>query len=103
VTRNSSGYTPVSKDEQAARQECAREHRGSWRVVRRNCNYSAFNGYRRTWSRYSGLTCLRCLRYWRTCAGYVASTPDISAEEMRAWSAGIKVNTDILDPGKDTR
>jgi hypothetical protein len=91
-----SGYEPLSDAEREGGRECAREHRASWRVVIRLANRSAFNGYHRTPSRYSGLACLRCLRYWRTCAGYVPGTPDISREEERAWSAGIKVDAALL-------
>lgn len=55
---------------------CMREHRASWVVVQRNCNYSAFSGYHRTPSDYSGVQCLACGRYWRTKAGYVKGLPD---------------------------
>lgn len=53
--------------------------REAWRVTARNCNYSAFNGYRRTYSDYSEVTCDRrlggCGRFWRTKAAYVAALP----------------------------
>ena len=45
-------------------------------VVERNCNYSAFNGYRCTYSNYSRVRCLRCGQIWRTKARYVAQSPD---------------------------
>lgn len=57
---------------------CARpaEHRGSWYVTARRCNYSAFNGGHRTPSDYSEVFCPPCQRRWRTRAGYVDSLPD---------------------------
>jgi len=63
--------------------ECRKSHRPSWRVVQRNCNFSAFNGYHRTWSAYSGVTCTKegCNRYWRTKAAYVSSLPDYDPKE----------------------
>lgn len=42
-----------------------------WRVMQRYCNHSAFNGYRRTPSDYSTVTCLACGMTWRTNADYV--------------------------------
>lgn len=60
---------------------CRLQHRDRWRVVHRRCNYSAFNGYRRTSSRYSLLVCLTCERRWRTAAGYVETTPDQEARQ----------------------
>lgn len=48
-------------------------------VVHRRCNFSAFNGYRRTWSAYSLVRCTRCSHYWRTRASYVDSAPDAPA------------------------
>jgi hypothetical protein len=67
-----------SADELAANRKCQREHRKSWVVIDRKCNYSAFNGYRRTRSRYSLLRCDHpgCRRMWRTDAAYVDEVPD---------------------------
>lgn len=64
--------------ELAANRKCQREHRGSWVVIDRLCNHSAFNGYRRTRSRYSLLKCNHpgCGRLWRTDAAYVSTIPD---------------------------
>lgn len=93
------GYEPLSGAEREERATCTREHRAPWRVVIRRANTSAFNGYRWTPSRYSGLTCLACLRYWRTCAAYVDGTPDITREEERARSAGIRVDVAKLSAG----
>jgi hypothetical protein len=59
---------------------CMREHRASWVVVARNCNHSAFNGYRYTPSDYSGVKCLDCGRYWRTRAEYVIALPNAPRE-----------------------
>jgi len=42
-----------------------------WRIVQYRCNHSAFNGYARTPSEYSGIRCLACGAYWRTRADYV--------------------------------
>jgi hypothetical protein len=53
--------------------KCAREHRDSWLVVQYHCNFSAFNGYRKTYSDYSGIRCMQCNRFWRTKAAYVES------------------------------
>jgi hypothetical protein len=44
-------------------------------VRQRYCNHSAFNGYHRTPSRYSGVRCDDCLWPWRTLAS-VTSLPD---------------------------
>jgi hypothetical protein len=59
--------------------------RANWRVVDRNCNYSAFNGYHRTWSDYSRVLCMKCWHTWRTKARYVAGLPDQSEAERRKW------------------
>ena len=48
----------------------------AWSVHQRNCNHSAFNGYRRTYSDYSGVFCDRCGTYWRTKAAYVDKLKD---------------------------
>jgi hypothetical protein len=55
---------------------CRRDHFGTWRVLVRYANYSAFNGYHRTPSDYSSLRCGTCGRCWRTSAGYVGQVPD---------------------------
>lgn len=47
-----------------------------WVVWQRNCNHSAFNGYRRTFSEYSSVTCHVCGAVWRTKANYVCLFPD---------------------------
>lgn len=53
-------------------------HRPQWVVTMRECNYSAFNGYRRTRSDYSEVVCLApdCPGVWRTKAAYVDLLPD---------------------------
>jgi len=43
----------------------------AWVVLQRNCNHSAFSGYRRTWSAWSSITCVVCDATWRTKASYV--------------------------------
>ena len=47
----------------------------NWVVLQRNCNHSAFSGYRRTPSRYSMVFCRSCTALWRTKALYVAELP----------------------------
>ena len=49
-----------------------------WVVTMRNCNQSAFNGYRVVYSDYSEVRCLRCHGVWRTKAAYVAKLKDVS-------------------------
>lgn len=51
-------------------------HRSTWVVVDRECNYSAFNGYRQTPSAYSLIRCGEGGAMWRTKAGYVDDLPD---------------------------
>jgi hypothetical protein len=48
----------------------------AWIVLSRNCNHSAFSGYRRTPSAYSEVACLRCRSIGRTKAAYVAKLKD---------------------------
>lgn len=53
-------------------------HRPWWWVSQRWCNYSAFNGYRKTPSAYSLVECPLCpaqFSGWRTKAGYVNELP----------------------------
>lgn len=52
-----------------------------WRVLTREGNYSAFNGYRFTPSNYSSVTCIRCHCVWRTKAPYVAQLVDATLAE----------------------
>lgn len=67
-----------SADELAANRKCQREHYSDWVVIDRKCNYSAFNGYRRTRSAWSRVRCDSpgCGRMWRTKAAYVDGLPD---------------------------
>ncbi len=51
-------------------------------VLDRNCNYSAFSGYHRTYSDYSRVGCTKCGHTWRTKAGYVDAAPDGTYEEL---------------------
>jgi hypothetical protein len=67
----------LSAESRARAAACAREHRATWRVLARECNYSAFNGYHYTPSDYSSLRCGTCGRCWRSNAGYVAQVPDV--------------------------
>lgn len=48
----------------------------AWVVWQRNCNQSAFNGYRRTYSDYSSVRCISCEAFWRTKANYVPQLKD---------------------------
>ncbi len=58
---------------------CRCGNRDAWRVWTLLANYSAFNGYRRTYSDYSEVSCEReeggCGAIWRTKARYVHSLP----------------------------
>jgi len=47
-----------------------------WVVIQRNCNFSAFNGYRCASSDYSCLQCHVCGAIWRTKADYADRLPD---------------------------
>lgn len=53
-----------------------------WRVIQRNCNHSAFNGYHKTYSEYSSVVCLRCGAVWRTKAHYIPYTPDAEEKDI---------------------
>jgi len=55
---------------------CAVKDKSKWQVIQRNCNHSAFNGYRRTRSDYSSVTCTVCGHVWRTKAAYVMDLVD---------------------------
>lgn len=52
----------------------------NWVVVNRKCNYSAFNGYKRTPSDYSAIKCQSCIACWRTKAGYVKKLRDFKKQ-----------------------
>lgn len=56
---------------------------GQWIVIHRRCNYSAFNGYKRTPSAYSLVGCKECSKLWRTKAKYVWRLSDGTMEEIR--------------------
>jgi hypothetical protein len=53
----------------------------AWRVSQYRCNHSAFNGYKRTPSRYSAITCLKCRAWWRTTAAYADALPNLTEAE----------------------
>lgn len=53
-------------------------------VTVRNANFSAFNGRRRTWSRYSQLKCLDCGYLWRSAADGVHRVRDATDAEITA-------------------
>lgn len=88
------------RNEPVARMHANRPGR-LWRVIQRECNCSAFNGYAWRHSVYSALVCLRCGASWRTKAAYVVITEDIGhlddnerniapgiegyAQKMEAW------------------
>ena len=57
---------------------CPRCHGNMLVVTDRNCNHSAFNGWRRTPSDYSAILCVSadCRRSWRSKAPGVANVPD---------------------------
>ena len=52
-------------------------------VTDRNRNYSAFNGYRETWSRYSLIRCMETGMFWRSAGKYVDQLPDAKPDEDR--------------------
>jgi hypothetical protein len=58
-----------------------KSHKGTWAVMVRNANYSAFNGYHYTPSDYSLVHCGTCDASWRTKAGYVSTLPDAPRAE----------------------
>lgn len=61
-----------------------KDHRSSWRVTVYRANYSAFNGYRRTRSDYSEVTCTLDGHRWRTKAAYVEELPrSLEARESK--------------------
>lgn len=59
-----------------------------WVVQDRQCNHSAFNGYRRTPSDYSSLVCYSCGATWRTKADYVFDIRNESTEELKTGKYG---------------
>lgn len=60
-----------------------RNHRPSWYVLQRECNYSAFNGGLWTRSAYSQVRCPVCRSTWRTRAAYVPTLPDAEGPKTR--------------------
>lgn len=56
----------------------------AWEVTVYKGNYSAFNGYRFTFSEYSEVVCNICLRRWRTKARYVYDLSVRQQEESHA-------------------
>src|SRR5262249_22524388 len=67
-----------------------------WRVLQREGNASAFNGYRWQPSDWSSVSCLRCGAVWRTKANYVQFL-DNATEEDRTRPSAHTVSRD----GKD--
>jgi hypothetical protein len=63
---------------------CPRHKNQNLKVVMRKCNYSAFNGYRRTSSDYSLVECFvpGCTWMTRTKASYVNALPDATDADM---------------------
>lgn len=70
----------------------------AWFVLVRNCNFSAFNGYRRTYSDYSTVRCEACQTVGRTKAGYVAFLDD--ADESQGHAATYYCAWPEFDPEK---
>lgn len=64
---------------------CHGRERENVRIVHRNHNHSAFNGYHRTWSEYTGVVCINCGRSWRTKAAWLWRTPMLKKGELRDW------------------
>lgn len=67
---------------------CTPKDRSQWKVIDRNCNYSAFSGYAWTYSEYSSVTCQKCKNVWRTKARYVEELPIMTDEERKRWRYG---------------
>lgn len=59
----------------AGSQPCTCDNRKGWRVNRYKCHFSAFNGYKQTYSDFSEIVCESCAGRWRTKARYVESLP----------------------------
>lgn len=57
-----------------------KERRKAWRVVKRNCSHSAFNGYRHARSDYSTVFCVTCQRCWRAKYPFMDSLPDANRD-----------------------
>jgi hypothetical protein len=60
---------------------CPEPDRSKWVIVQFRCNHSAFSGYHRTPSAYSGIRCLGCGTFWRTKAAYVETLRMATNEE----------------------
>jgi hypothetical protein len=58
-------------------------HKEHWRVLRRHWTRSAFDGYKKRWSKYSDVVCLKCVTLWRTKAAYVEELEDAKHNEWR--------------------
>lgn len=58
--------------------------RKMWVVLQYRCNYSAFNGYRRSESNYSCVQCTQCGHVWRTKQPYVDHLPRREAPKIEA-------------------
>jgi hypothetical protein len=43
----------------------------NWKIEQYQTSYSAFNGYRKAFSKKSLLSCSKCGHWWRTAANYV--------------------------------
>lgn len=68
--------------------QCEERHKPmaqrEWYVVQRNCNHSAFNGYHRTYSDYSSISCAKCPGHWRTKASFVSRLRDLDTDHWMA-------------------
>jgi hypothetical protein len=64
-----------------------------WFVLQRQCNHSAFNGYRWTRSAYSSLRCAVCGAIWRTKADYV--------DQLRSDATAPGANFTTVQPLED--
>ena len=66
--------------------QCSVKSDRQWVIVHYRCNYSAFNGYRRTPSDYSLVSCLKCEHSWRTKARYVNSLQIVPNDLLPFWA-----------------
>ena len=73
--------------------KCEVKDKSNWRVVHRNCNYSAFESpkYGKHYSDRSTVTCLKCGRTGRTKANYVSTLEDVDRNTYLKPKINLKV------------
>jgi hypothetical protein len=58
-------------------------------VSARKCNFSAFNGYRQTPSRFSEVLCIDEALRWRSAAAMVDLLPDATRDDLAAYDRNL--------------